>query len=114
MPVVLSPNPLFEKPSLYTTPGMASASTVHAGSNVVPVKLALDDLPLRPPEKQFVMSPRIGVITSYRSQVHLIHRKLREARLLQNVHVGTINTVQSLQFEVVIFDTVEAPCILRL
>lgn len=41
--------------------------------------------------------------------VNLIRRKLHEAGLLQDVHVGTINTVQSLQFEVVICDVVEAP-----
>lgn len=87
----------------------ARVNTVHADIDVALVRMALADLPPRSSENQFSISPRIGVITPYRSQVHLIRKKLREVRLLQDVHVGTINTVQSLQFEMVIFDTVEAP-----
>lgn len=93
------------KPNEHT----ARVNTVHADIDVALVRLALADLPPHSPENQSSISPRIGVVTPYRSQVRLIHRKLREAGLLQDVHVGTVNTVQSLQFEVVIFDTVEAP-----
>lgn len=93
------------KPNEHT----ARVNIVHADIDVALVRLALADLPPRPPENPFSMSLRIGVITPYRSQVHLIRKKLREAGLLQDIHVGTINTVQSLQFEVVIFDTVEVP-----
>lgn len=53
--------------------------------------------------------PRIGVLAPYRSQAKRLLRALREAGLDEQVHVGTINTAQALQFEVVILDTVEAP-----
>ncbi len=53
--------------------------------------------------------PRIGVLAPYRSQVRLVLRALRKAGLAQYVHVGTVNTAQALQFEVVVLDTVEAP-----
>jgi|SRR5579875_152383 hypothetical protein len=53
--------------------------------------------------------PRVAIVAPYPSQVTLIARKLREAGMAHQVHVGTINTVQALKFPVVIFDTMEAP-----
>jgi len=53
--------------------------------------------------------PRIGVLAPYRSQAKYLRRALRDAKLDEHVHVGTINTAQALQFEAVILDTVEAP-----
>ncbi len=53
--------------------------------------------------------PRISILTPYRSQANRMLHALRKVNLAQNVHVGTINTAQALQFEVVILDTVEAP-----
>jgi superfamily I DNA and/or RNA helicase len=53
--------------------------------------------------------PRIGVLAPYRTQGKYLRRALREARLDEFVHVGTINTAQALEFETVILDTVEAP-----
>ncbi|MHB8597175.1 MAG: DEAD/DEAH box helicase [Ktedonobacteraceae bacterium] len=53
--------------------------------------------------------PRIGVLAPYRSQARRLLRALREARLDEHVHVGTINTAQALEFDAVILDTVEAP-----
>jgi AAA domain len=53
--------------------------------------------------------PRIGILAPYRSQAKRLLRALREAGLEQQVHVGTINTAQALQFAVIILDTVEAP-----
>ena len=93
------------KPDKHT----ARVNTVHVDIDVALVRLALADLPSRLPGSQLTLLPRIGVLTPYRSQANLIRRKLREAKLLQDVHVGTINTVQSLEFEIVIFDVVEAP-----
>jgi superfamily I DNA and/or RNA helicase len=69
---------------------------------------ALASLPPRPPADDPTL-PRVAIIAPYRSQVNLIQKKLREAQLAHLVHVGTIHTVQSLEFPVVIFDTVEAP-----
>jgi len=51
----------------------------------------------------------MGILAPYRSQVKRLLKKLREVGLAQYVHIGTINTAQALQFEVVILDTVEAP-----
>lgn len=70
--------------------------------------------------RQDPSAPRIGILTPYRSQVKLLTEALRKAGLLQEVrvehmspvrelHVGTINTAQALQFDVVVLDTVEAP-----
>lgn len=81
---------------------------VHAEIAVVLARQVLASLPPCEPSDDPSV-PRIAVITPYRSQVNLINQKLRGARLIQHVHVGTINTVQSLEFECVIFDTVEAP-----
>jgi len=81
---------------------------VHAEIAVALVRQVLASLPPREPSDDPSV-PRVAVITPYRSQVSLISQKLREARLIQHAHVGTINTVQSLEFECVIFDTVEAP-----
>jgi ribosomal protein S15P/S13E len=53
--------------------------------------------------------PRIGVLAPYRSQIKRLLKAVRKADLEQYVHVGTINTAQSLQFDVIILDTVEAP-----
>ncbi len=54
-------------------------------------------------------APRIGVLVPYRTQARLILQALKKAGLAQYVHVGTVHTVQALEFEVVILDTVEAP-----
>ncbi len=81
---------------------------VHAEIAVALVWQALASLPRQEPCDDPAV-PRVAVIAPYRSQVNLISQKLREAGLMRDVHVGTINTVQSLEFEVVILDTVEAP-----
>jgi hypothetical protein len=78
---------------------------VHAEIAVALVRQVLASLPQgEPPDDPSV--PRVAVIAPYRSQVNLISQKLREAGLSEHVHVGTINTVQSLEFEVVVFDAV--------
>ncbi len=86
----------------------ARENEYHAKLAVALARQALESLPPRSPDDDpFV--PRVAIIAPYRSQVQLTQRKLREARIAHLVHVGTINTVQSLEFPVVIFDTVEAP-----
>jgi superfamily I DNA and/or RNA helicase len=81
---------------------------VHAEIVVALVRQVLASLPQRE-QSDDPSVPRVAVIAPYRSQVNLISQKLRQAGLSEQVHVGTINTVQSLEFEVVVFDTVEAP-----
>ncbi len=80
----------------------------HAYLAVLLAQQALESLPPRLPTDDPTM-PRLAIIAPYRSQVQLIQKKLREAKIAHQVHVGTINTVQGMEFPVVIFDTVEAP-----
>lgn len=80
----------------------------HAVLAGVLARQALESLPPRSPGDDPSI-PRVAIIAPYRSQVQLIQRKLRATGISHLVHVGTINTVQSLEFTVVIFDTVEAP-----
>jgi superfamily I DNA and/or RNA helicase len=80
----------------------------HADVSVVLAQQALESLPPRSPTDDPTF-PRVAIIAPYRSQAHLVQKKLREAKIAHLVHTGTINTVQSLEFPVVVFDTVEAP-----
>ncbi len=80
----------------------------HARLAVTIAQQALVSLPPLSPEDDPTI-PRVAIVAPYRSQVNLTLRKLRQAGIAHLVHVGTINTVQSLEFPVVIFDTVEAP-----
>ena len=79
----------------------------HARLAVMIAQQVLASLPPLSPEDDPTI-PRVAIVAPYRSQVNLTLRKLRAAEIAHLVHVGTINTVQSLEFPVVIFDTVEA------
>jgi len=80
----------------------------HARLAVTIAQQVLASLPPCAPEDDPTI-PRVAIVAPYRSQVNLTLRKLRQAGIAHLVHVGTIHTVQSLEFPVVIFDTVEAP-----
>ena len=80
----------------------------HARLAVTIAQQVLASLPPFAPEDDLTI-PRVAIVAPYRSQVNLTLRKLRQAGIAHLVHVGTIHTVQSLEFPVVIFDTVEAP-----
>lgn len=80
----------------------------HARVSVELARQSLESLPPLSPDDDPSI-PRVAIVAPYRSQVQLTQKKLREAKIAHLVHVGTINTVQSLEFPVVIFDTVEAP-----
>ncbi|TMD67062.1 MAG: hypothetical protein E6I97_23440 [Chloroflexi bacterium] len=80
----------------------------HARLAVTIAQQVLASLPPLSPEDDPTI-PRVAIVAPYRSQVNLTLRKLREAKIAHLVHMGTINTVQSLEFPVVIFDVVEAP-----
>jgi hypothetical protein len=86
----------------------ARVNTHHVEVAVALVPQILATLPERSAREDPTV-PRIGVLAPYRSQVKRLLTALREAGLAQYVHVGTINTAQALQFDVVILDTVEAP-----
>ena len=88
--------------------GQARTNVHHVQVVAALVPQILATLPKLPSSADF-HRPQIGILAPYRSQVQLIRQALEKAGLAQYVHVGTVHTVQSLEFEVVIFDTVEAP-----
>ncbi len=53
--------------------------------------------------------PRIGIIAPYRPQAQLIQKMVANAGLQQQVQAGTVHRFQGLEFDIVIFDTVESP-----
>jgi hypothetical protein len=74
----------------------------------------LVDVVLRslPPTPEWNSEPRVGVIAPYAPHAARIQRLVNEnldATRRQLVRVGTIHSFQGLQFDVVIFDTVESP-----
>jgi len=71
----------------------------HARLAVTIAQQVLASLPPLSPEDDPTI-PRVAIVAPYRSQVNLTLRKLREAKIAHLVHMGTINTVQSLEFPV--------------
>jgi superfamily I DNA/RNA helicase len=51
---------------------------------------------------------RIGIVTPYREQANRIAKLIKAERLEKYVRVGTVHTFQGLEFETVIFDTVDS------
>jgi hypothetical protein len=86
----------------------ARVNTHHVELVVALVPQILATLPERSAREDPTV-PRLGVLAPYRSQVKRLLTALRVAGLAQYVHVGTIDTAQALQYDVVILDTVEAP-----
>lgn len=52
---------------------------------------------------------RIGIVTPYNKQAKLLQRLIDDAGMKQRVRAGTVHKFQGLEFDVVIFDTVESP-----
>ncbi len=78
----------------------------HALCSVAIARLALSTLPEdgTQPGKQ-----RIGIVTPYRKQSKLIQNLIHDAGLKEQVRVGTVHKFQGLEFDIIIFDTVESP-----
>jgi phosphatidylserine/phosphatidylglycerophosphate/cardiolipin synthase-like enzyme len=51
---------------------------------------------------------RIGIVTPYRAQAQFLQHLIRSAHLEQIVRAGTVHRFQGLEFDVVIFDTVDS------
>jgi len=97
-----------EKECFTQKPGDRSRyNTYHIRCDLAVARQLLATLP--PPPPSYVGGPRIGIVTPYRAQANRIKRELRREGLIRLVHVGTVHTFQSLEFEAMIFDTVEAP-----
>ena len=68
-------------------------------------KLVLEALPPKPSDgNQF----RIGIATPYAWQANELQKQLKADNLNDHVRAGTVHKFQGLEFEVVIFDTVES------
>jgi AAA domain/PLD-like domain len=61
------------------------------------------------PERKGSGEPVIGIVTPYRPQAKLLQKMVLDAGLQKLVQAGTIHRFQGLEFDVVIFDTVESP-----
>ncbi len=86
--------------------GRSRYNAYHIRCDLAIARQLLATLPPAPPS--FVGGPRIGIVTPYRAQANRIKRELRKEDLLHLIHVGTVHTFQSLEFEAMIFDTVDA------
>lgn len=89
-------------------PGKSSRINLyHALAALAVARQILVSLPPREfdPDKPY----RIGIATPYRAQANLIQRMVKADGLERVVHVGTVHRFQGLEFEAMIFDTVEAP-----
>jgi hypothetical protein len=54
-------------------------------------------------------TPVIGIITPYAPQARLIQNLIKGARLQHAIQASTVHRFQGLEFDIVIFDTVESP-----
>lgn len=52
---------------------------------------------------------RIGIVTPYKRQAKILQQLIRDAGIERWVRAGTVHKFQGLEFDVVIFDTVESP-----
>ncbi len=81
----------------------------HALCTIAIARQALASLPKA--DAQGGATPRIGLVTPYRKQAELLQYLIQDAGLKDLVRAGTVHRFQGLEFEVVIFDTVESrPC----
>ena len=88
--------------------GSSRVNFYHA---ICSVTIAREVLATLPPSHEPAQAgqPRIGVVTPYKKQAQLIHRLLKAERLDTQIRVGTVHRFQGLEFEVIVFDTVESP-----
>lgn len=110
-------SPLPEKPLLLcdtsdanpiaTIPeGGSRINIYHALCSIILARQALGSLP-RPNASSQSNTERVGIVTPYRKQADLLRRLIKDAGLQCEVRAGTVHKFQGLEFEVVIFDTVE-------
>jgi superfamily I DNA and/or RNA helicase len=70
--------------------------------------LAKKVLATLPPALSTDNNPRIGIVTPYRRQANELLKQINADKLTEFVRAGTVHKFQGLEFEVVIFDTVES------
>jgi len=84
--------------------GKSRYNTHHVEVVVALARQALASLP-----SPLGAPPRIGIVTPYAPQVYELRKRLREEHLEAAVQVGTVHAYQGLEFDAVIYDTVESP-----
>jgi hypothetical protein len=89
--------------------GRSRINYYHALCSLAIARKALASMPAIEKDKQ--TEPRIGIITPYAPQAKLIQKLVKEAGrdLPHQIQAGTVHRFQGLEFDVVIFDTVESP-----
>ncbi|MGH2486444.1 MAG: AAA domain-containing protein, partial [Ktedonobacterales bacterium] len=70
---------------------------------------ALKSLPSRDLTSSLEEYQRVGIVAPYSAQARRLQRALREAKLDKQIRAGTIHKFQGLEFDAVVFDTVESP-----
>ncbi len=90
-----------------TRPGERSRVNVyHALCSLAVARQALSSLPSRPSD---LGNPyRVGIVTPYSKQAQLIQRMVKAEKLESQIRVGTVHRFQGLEFEIIVFDTVES------
>ena len=96
-------NPLTTRPAS----GKSRFNEYHVKCVLALIKQVLPMLP--PPPKHSMFTHRIGIVTPYWPQAQRLQQEIKTEGLVEVVRAGTIHSFQGLQFEVVIFDTVESP-----
>ena len=84
--------------------GKSRYNMYHIECVVALVQQALQTLPSASSDV-----PRIGIVAPYAPHVFALRRCLKEAQLNGAAQVGTVHAYQGLEFDVVIYDTVESP-----
>jgi superfamily I DNA and/or RNA helicase len=77
----------------------------HALCSIALARKVLNSAPKEMKEKS---EPCIGIVTPYRAQAQLLQKLIKDAELQKQIQAGTVHRFQGLEFDVVIFDTVES------
>ena len=85
--------------------GRSRLNYYHALCSIALAKHAL----VSAPELKQKSERSIGIVTPYRPQAQLLQRMIKDAGLATQVQASTVHRFQGLEFDVVIFDTVESP-----
>jgi hypothetical protein len=80
----------------------------HAFCTIAIIRQVLSSLPEDAGKED---RQRIGVVTPYNKQAKLLQNLINDAGIEKWVRAGTVHKFQGLEFDVVIFDTVESPTI---
>jgi AAA domain/PLD-like domain len=87
-------------------PESSRINVYHALCSVAIARQALSTLPGDGTQQG---RQRIGIVTPYKKQSKLLQSLINDADLKEQVRVGTVHKFQGLEFDIVIFDTVESP-----